>query len=99
MVALQLDTTILFDAGLSGTGNFDDALGLFDGGSSNVDNEGTYSFVGATGDASIDLGSKFTSRVTAVLTTDRRDYVETFDSEDGNFDDKSGFFEYLRLFL
>jgi hypothetical protein len=91
--ALQLDTTILFDAGLSGTGNFDDALGLFDGGSSSVDNEGTYSFVGATGDASVDLGAKFTSRVTAVLATDRRDYVDLFDSADGNFDDKSGLFE------
>ena len=91
--ALQLDTTINFDAGLSGTGNFDDALGLFDGGSSSVDNEGTYSFVGSTGDASVDLGSKFTSRVTAILTTDRLDYVNDIDSEDGNIDDKSGFWD------
>jgi len=91
--ALQLDTTINFDSGLSGTGLFDSALGLFDGGSSSVDNEGTYSFVGSTGDASVDLGSKFTSRVTAILITDRRDYVDLFDSEDGNFDDKSGLFD------
>ena len=91
--ALQLDTTINFDSGLSGTGNFDDALGLFDGGSSSVENEGTYSFVGQTGEASVDLGSKFTSRVTAILTTDRRDYVDLFDSEDGNFDSKSGLFD------
>ncbi len=91
--ALQLDTTINFDSGLSGTGNFDDAVGLFDGGSSNVDNEGTYSFLGQTGEASVDLGSKFTSRVTAILTTDRRDYVDLFDSEDGNFDSKSGLFD------
>ncbi len=90
---LQLDTTINFDSGLSGTGNFDDALGLFDGGSSSVDNEGTYSFVGATGDASVDLGSKFTSRVTAILTTDRLDYVNDIDSEDGNIDDKSGLWD------
>ena len=86
--ALQLDTSINWD---SGTGNVDDALGLVDGGTSTVEATGTYNFVGATGDASIDLGSKFTSRITAVLATDRRDYVNLWDSEDGNVDDKSGF--------
>ena len=88
--ALQLDTSINWD---SGAGNIDDALGLVDGGTSTVEAIGTYNFVGATGDSSIDLGSKFTSRVTAVLATDRRDYLNLFDSEDGNFDDKSGLFE------
>ena len=88
--ALQLDTSINWD---SGTGNIDDALGLVDGGTSTVEATGTYNFVGTTGDASIDLGSKFTSRVTAVLATDRRDYLNLFDSEDGNFDSKSGLFE------
>ena len=88
--ALQLDTSINWD---SGTGNVDDALGLVDGGTSTVEATGTYNFVGATGDASIDLGSKFTSRLTAVMTTDRRDYINLFDSEDGNFDSKSGLFE------
>ena len=86
--ALQLDTSINWD---SGTGNVDDALGLVDGGTLTVEATGTYNFVGATGDASIDLGSKFTSRVTAVLATDRRDFVNLWDSEDGNVDDKSGF--------
>ena len=88
--ALQLDTSINWD---SGAGNIDDALGLVDGGTSTVEATGTYNFVGATGDASIDLGSKFTSRLTAVMVTDRRDYINLFDSEDGNFDSKSGLFE------
>ena len=87
---LILDSTQLFD---STSGDFDDAQGLFDGGFGTVNSEGTYSFVGATGDASLDLGAKFTSRITAVLTTDRRDYVDLFDSESGLFDSKSGLFE------
>ena len=90
---LILDSTKLFDDGLDGTGLFDDAQGLFDGGFSTVNNTGTYNFLGATGDASIDLGTKFTSRVTAVLATGRRDYTDLWDSEDGNFDDKSGLFD------
>ena len=52
--ALILATTLLFD---SATGNFDDLDGLFDGGGSTVDNEGTYDFATV-----VDLGSKFTSR-------------------------------------
>ena len=90
---LILDTTKLFDDGLDGTGLFDDALGTFDGGFSTVNATGTYNFLGATGDASIDLGAKFTSKVTAVLTTDRRDYTNLFDSQEGNFDSRSGFFD------
>ena len=90
---LILNTTKLFDDGLDGTGLFDDALGLFDGGFSTVNATGTYNFLGATGDASIDLGAKFTSKVTAVLTTDRRDYTNLLDSQEGNFDSRSGLFD------
>ena len=87
---LILTTTSLFD---SVSGNFDDAEGLFDGGSSTVDNEGFYNFVGVDGDASIDLGSKFTCRVTSNFVVNRVDYVGLFDDPDGNFDSREGFFD------
>ncbi len=87
---LILTTTSLFD---SVSGNFDDAEGLFDGGSSTVDNEGFYNFVGVDGDASIDLGSKFTSRVTSNLVVNRIDYVGLFEDADGDFDTREGFFD------
>ena len=87
---LILTTTSLFD---SVSGNFDDAEGLFDGGSSTVDNEGFYNFVGVDGDASIDLGSKFTSRITSKLVVNRIDYVGLFEDADGDFDTREGFFD------
>ena len=87
---LILTTTSLFD---SVSGNFDDAEGLFDGGSSSVDNEGFYNFVGVDGDASIDLGSKFTCRVTSKFVVNRIDYVGLFEDADGNFDTREGFFD------
>jgi len=87
---LILTTTSLFD---SVSGNFDDAEGLFDGGSSTVDNEGFYNFVGVDGDASIDLGNKFTSRVTSNLVVNRIDYVGLFEDADGDFDTREGFFD------
>ena len=87
---LILTTTSLFD---SVSGNFDDAEGLFDGGSSTVDNEGFYNFVGVDGDASIDLGSKFTCRVTSNFVVNRIDYVGLFEDADGNFDSREGFFD------
>jgi len=87
---LILTTTSLFD---SVSGNFDDAEGLFDGGSSTVDNEGFYNFVGVDGDASIDLGSKFTCRVTSKFVVNRIDYVGLFEDADGDFDSREGFFD------
>jgi hypothetical protein len=83
--ALVLATTILFD---SATGNFDDLDGLFDGGGSTVDNEGTYDFATV-----VDLGSKFTSRVTSKVEISRLDYVNTFDDAAGLFDAREGFFD------
>ena len=56
---LQLDTTNLFD---SVAGNFDDASGLFDGGTGFIASTGTYDFANY-----IDLGSVFTPNVTATL--------------------------------
>ena len=45
------------------------------------------------GDASIDLGSKFTSRVTSKFVVNRTDYVNLFDDAGGNFDSREGFFD------
>lgn len=88
--SLILETANDFDdlAGL-----FDDAEGLFDGGGSNVGTSGFYNFVGVDGDASIDLGSKFTSRVTSKFVVNRTDYVNLFDDAGGNFDSREGFFD------
>lgn len=83
--ALVLDTSLLFDAA---TGNFDDAVGLFDGGGGNVATSGTYDF-----DAAIDVGAIYTSHVTARLNVTRVDYVDLFDAAQGNFDDRTGLFD------
>lgn len=82
---LKLATAILFDAA---TGNFDDAPGQFDSGGGRVDDEGSYEF-----DTYVDLGSKYTSRVTADLDVIRIDYVNLFDDAEGNFDDRQGLFD------
>jgi len=83
--ALVLTTTTLFD---SATGNFDDLVGLFDGGGSTVDNEGTYDFATV-----VDLGSKFTSRVTSKVVINRLDYVNLLEDAAGLFDAREGFFD------
>ena len=82
---LQLGTANLFD---SVAGNFDDASGLFDGGGGNVASSGTYEF-----DTFIDLGSVYTSRVTANMNVARVSFVNLFDDASGNFDDRSGLFD------
>lgn len=82
---LVLNTAILFD---SVTGNFDDAEGLFDGGSGSVDTEGYYYF-----DDTVDFGYTFISRITANVESIRLDYVVLFDSTTGNFDSRSGYFD------
>ena len=83
--ALVLNTSLLFDAV---TGDFDDAQGLFDGGSGNVDASGYYYF-----DNDIDLGGVYVSRCTALIKHTRLDYVALFDSAQGNFDARQGFFD------
>lgn len=82
---LVLDTAIDFD---SKTGNFDDSLGDFDGGGGTISTEGTYEFANI-----VDLGSVYTSRVTANLTVDRLDYVNLFDDAAGDFDLREGLFD------
>jgi len=82
---LKLRTAILFDAK---TGNFEDADGQFDGGGGEVDGDGVYEF-----DGYIDLGSRYTSRVTASLDVVRVDYIDLFDSATGLFDSRDGNFD------
>ena len=82
---LQLGTSNLFD---SVAGNFDDASGLFDAGQGNIASSGTYEF-----DTHIDLGSVYTSRVTANMNVANFSSVDLFDSATGNFDDRDGDFD------
>jgi len=82
--ALMLDTA-LFD---SISGDFDDALGNFDGGGGTVLSEGTYDF-----DTYIDTGGVYSSRITATVNMERQDYVNLFDDAQGNFDAREGLFD------
>lgn len=82
---LVLDTSIDFD---SATGDFDDYPGDFDGGGGTTSTEGTYYFSNT-----VDLGSVYTSRVTANITVDRLDYVNLFDDAEGDFDTRTGLFD------
>ena len=83
---LVLDTTGLFDGG---AGLFDDALGLFDGGGGgDVVSSGTYE-IGTV----IDLGAVYTSLIESEIDVLALDYVASFDSADGLFDDRAGLFD------
>jgi hypothetical protein len=82
---ITLDTAILFDAL---TGDFDDAVGLFDGGSGNIAASGTYDF-----DGYIDLADRYVSRVVTELNLDFFDYVNDFDGASGLFDAREGLFD------
>jgi predicted phage tail protein len=82
---LVLDTAIDFDAA---TGLFDDEEGLFDGGGGTTSTEGTYFF-----ENYLDLGSIYTSRITAIVDVGRVDYVNTFDSREDLFDSAVGEFD------
>lgn len=82
---LILNTSILFD-GLAG--NFDDASGLFDGGSGFLAPVGHYEF-----ENYLDLGAKYTSRVSASVISTRVSFSNLFDEEVVSFDSKSGLFD------
>jgi hypothetical protein len=82
---LFLNTSVNFD---SQTGNFDDSPGLFDGGGGNIESSGEYEF-----EDYFDLTAVYTSRVTASIESTRIDYVNTFDSATGNFDERQGLFD------
>ena len=82
---LALDTVNKFD---ELAGDFDDALGLFDGGAGDIVPSGTYQFFN-----SIDLGDKYTSRVYPTFDVDYLDYVNDFDGAAGLFDSRAGQFD------
>jgi hypothetical protein len=82
--ALILETA-LFE---SLSGDFDDALGKFDGGGGTVLSEGTYDF-----DTYIDTGGVYSSRITARVIMERQDYVNLFDDAQGNFDAREDLFD------
>jgi len=81
---LALDTIEQFDAQ---TGNFDDALGLFDGFSGTVAS-GIYYWNNA-----VDFGEVYTSRIYPKFKVDFLDYVNDFDSATGLFDARLGDFD------
>lgn len=83
--SLVLDSVVEFD---DIEGLFDDQIGNFDGAGGSVAPEGTYWFSDI-----VDLGSIYTSRVTAFVEISRVDYVNTFDSAQGLFDDFEGDFD------
>ena len=82
---LVLDTAIDFDAA---TGLFDSVVGDFDGGGGTTSTEGTYFF-----ENYLDLGSIYTSRITAIVDVGRIDYVNTFDAKEGLFDSAANEFD------
>ena len=84
---LKLDSSELFD---SATGDFDDTDRLFDSGVASYDlySYGTYEFADI-----IDLGQKYTSRVTASITQTSDNLDDTFDSRTGFFDDAQSNFD------
>ena len=78
--------TALFD---SQSGNFDDAVGLFDGGNNSVVASGSYEFASA-----FDFSNSFRFRIILnQLNVDHLDYIDNFDSQAGNFDDAQGLFD------
>jgi DNA-binding protein YbaB len=82
---LILDNTVLWD---SLTGNIDDWAGLLDAGggsTGSVNTTGTYEFA-----TYVDLGSKYTSRITATVDQTAIDYADSFDSLLGNLDQLQG---------
>ncbi len=81
---LALDTVQQFDAQ---SGDFDDALGLFDGFSGTVAS-GTYDF-----NTTVDFGEVYTSRIYPKFKVDYLDYVNDFDSATGLFDARLGDFD------
>ena len=84
---LRLDSSELFD---SASGNFDDATSFFDSGVGSYDlySTGNYVFT-----SPIDLGSVYTSRVTASITQTSDNLDDLFDARTGDFDDAQSNFD------
>ncbi len=82
---LELDVSPKFDAA---TGNFDDRTGNFDGNPGGFTSSGIYYFAN-----DLDLGQKYTSRLTNNVTMERFDVTDTMDLATGNFDSRAGVFD------
>ena len=82
---LELDVSPKFDAA---TGNFDDRTGNFDGNPGGFASSGIYYFAN-----NLDLGQKYTSRLTNNVTMERFDVTDTMDLATGQFDSRAGVFD------
>ena len=82
---IELDVSPKFDAA---TGNFDDRAGDFDGNPGGFTSSGIYYFAN-----DLDLGQKYTSRLTNNVTMERFDVTDTMDLATGNFDSRAGVFD------
>ena len=82
---LELDVSPKFDAA---PGNFDDRAGDFDGNFGGFASSGIYYFAN-----DLDLGQKYTSRLTNNVTMERFDLTDTMDLATGNFDSRAGVFD------
>jgi len=82
---LELDVSPKFD---DVTGNFDDRAGDFDGNPGGFTSSGIYYFAN-----DLDLGQKYTSRLTNNVTMERFDVTDTMDLATGQFDSRAGVFD------
>jgi hypothetical protein len=82
---LQLDTA-LFD---SISGNFDDALGFFDGGNGTIVSSGTYDF---TNNFDFNSVLKFNVLIDSLI-VNNINFIDNFDSASGFFDSREGLFD------
>ena len=82
---LELDVSPKFD---DVTGLFDDRTGNFDGNPGGFASSGIYYFAN-----DLDLGQKYTSRLTNNVTMERFDVTDTMDLATGQFDSRAGVFD------
>ena len=82
---LELDVSPKFDAA---TNNFDDRAGNFDGNPGGFTSSGIYYFAN-----DLDLGQKYTSRLTNNVTMERFDVTDTMDLATGLFDSRASVFD------
>jgi hypothetical protein len=86
-----VDNTLVLDTSAfdSISGDFDDGVGLFDGGDNSVLATGTYEFATA-----FDFSNSFRFRIILnQLNVDHLDYIDNFDSQAGDFDNVEGLFD------
>ena len=82
---LELDVSPKFDAV---TGLFDDRAGNFDGDFGGFASSGIYYFAN-----DLDLGQKYTSRISNNVTVERSDLTNLMDAATGLFDSRAGLFD------